>query len=93
MEGEVNKLEEQLLQDRKFDTAPMTGSGRGRPKADAFVRHVRCLLATGYLFSFLVLPIVSSNPSLYCLTFCLFVRQAAQLTRHASKCWCQPRST
>ena len=93
LEQEVNKLEVQMLQGRKFDTALMTGSGRGRPKADGFVWHVRCLLATGYSFRCLGLPIVSSNPSRYCLAFCLCVRQVAQRGRHASKCWCQPHST
>jgi hypothetical protein len=34
----------------KFDISLITSTGRGRPKAEGFVRHVRCLLATGFFF-------------------------------------------
>jgi hypothetical protein len=47
LEADVSKLELQVREGRKFDTALMTGCGRGRPKAYEFVRHVRSLLATG----------------------------------------------
>ena len=48
LEGEVWKLELQLRESKQFDIGLITGSGRGHPKVDAFVRHVRCLLATGF---------------------------------------------
>ncbi len=47
LEGEVSKLEDQVREGEIFDRALITGSGRGRIKAQGFVRHVRCLLATG----------------------------------------------
>ncbi len=47
LEAEVCKLELQLQEAKQFDIGLITGSGRGHPKVDAFVRHVRCLLATG----------------------------------------------
>ena len=48
LEGEVWKLELQLREAKQFDIGLITGSGRGHPKVDSFVRHVRCLLATGF---------------------------------------------
>ncbi len=61
LEGEVFKLQWLVHEGKKFDIALTTGSGRGRPKADAFVSHARCLLVTGLVlccvvwFSFVVL--------------------------------------
>ena len=63
LEAHVFFLQERLEEEARFDISLMTGSGRGRPKSDAFVAHVRCLLATG-LFSRLypVLYRLSSLP-------------------------------
>jgi hypothetical protein len=57
LEADVFFLQERLEEDARFDISLVTGSGRGRPKSDAFVAHVRCLLATG-LFSRLS-PVIS----------------------------------
>ena len=47
LEVEVLELQERLEQEQRFDVGLINGGGRGRPKSDAFVSHVRCLLATG----------------------------------------------
>jgi hypothetical protein len=50
LEAEVWQLQEHIREGEKFDISLITGTGRGRPKAEGFVRHVRCLLATGLFF-------------------------------------------
>ena len=49
LEADVFILQERLEEEARFEISLITGSGRGRPKSDAFVAHVRCLLATGLL--------------------------------------------
>ncbi len=39
LETEVLKLQLQVLEGEKFDLALITGSGKGRPKADAFAKE------------------------------------------------------
>ncbi len=41
------ELEERLEHEQRFNVALINGGGRGRPKSNAFVSHVRYLLATG----------------------------------------------
>ena len=71
LENEVFDLQERLQEEARFDISLITGSGRGRPKSDAFVAHVRCLLATGllsllyFLLFFLLSPLLSFH-----LSFC-----------------------
>ncbi len=45
------ELQERLEHGECFDVGLINGGGRGRPKLDAFVSHVRCLLATGFTLS------------------------------------------
>jgi hypothetical protein len=61
LEADVFLLEERLEEEARFDISLITGSGRGRPKSNAFVAHVRCLLATGLLSRL--------SPVLYRLSF------------------------
>ena len=51
LEVEVLELQQRLEQEQRFDVGLINGGGRGRPKSDAFVSHVRCLLATGFHLS------------------------------------------
>ena len=71
LENEVFDLQERLQEEARFDISLITGSGRGRPKSDAFVAHVRCLLATGLLslLYFLLFSLLSPLLSFH-LSFC-----------------------
>ena len=51
LEVEVLELQERLENEQRLDVGLINGGGRGRPKSDAFVSHVRCLLATGFHLS------------------------------------------